>query len=157
MEGGFHITLAQQSDYQFKVRFDQAAVPELITDEVAPLGTDAGPNPSRLLAAAIANCLAASLLFAMRKFGNEPGPITADAAVTIGRNAQKRLRITHVAVDLKLGVAAEAIVQRERILAQFEEFCIVTQSVRAGIPVDVRVVDASGALLHASAAPAQTA
>ena len=157
MEGGFHITLAQQSDYQFKVRFDQADVPELITDEVAPLGTDAGPNPSRLLAAAIANCLAASLLFAMRKFGNEPGPITADAAVTIGRNAQKRLRITHVAVDLKLGVAAEAIVQRERILAQFEEFCIVTQSIRAGIPVDVRVVDASGALLHASAAPAQTA
>jgi organic hydroperoxide reductase OsmC/OhrA len=157
MEGGFRITLAQQSDYRFKVRFDQPAVPELITDEIAPLGTDAGPNPSRLLAAAIANCLAASLLFAMRKFGNEPGPITAEAAVTIGRNAQKRLRITHVAVDLKLGVAGDAIVQRERILAQFEEFCIVTQSVRAGIPVDVRVVDVAGVLLHATQTPAQAA
>ena len=157
MEGGFHVTLAQQSDYRFKVRFDRAAVPELITDEVAPLGTDAGPNPSRLLAAAIANCLAASLLFAMRKFGNEPGPITADAAVTIGRNAQKRLRIAHVAVDLTLGVAGDAIVQRERILAQFEEFCIVTQSVRAGIPVDVRVVDVAGTLLHATQTPAQAA
>ena len=157
MERGFHIALAQQSGYRFKVRFDQAAVPELITDEIAPLGTDAGPNPSRLLAAAIANCLAASLLFAMRKFGNEPGPITADAAVTIGRNAQKRLRITRVAVDIALGVAGDAIVQRERILAQFEEFCIVTQSVRAGIAVDVRVLDAAGALLHESVAPAHVA
>jgi organic hydroperoxide reductase OsmC/OhrA len=157
MEGGFRIELAQESGYRFKVRFDHAAVPDLITDEVAPLGADAGPNPSRLLAAAVANCLAASLLFAMRKFGNEPGPIKAEASVTIGRNAQKRLRIAHIAVDLKLGVAADAIVQRERILAQFEEFCIVTQSVRAGIPVDVRVLDATGAVLHATQAPAQAA
>eukprot|EP01031_Cornospumella_fuschlensis_P043079 gene43079-52648_t len=33
----------------------------------------------------------------------------------------------------------------ERILAQFEEFCVVTQSVRASIPVTVRVLDATGA------------
>jgi hypothetical protein len=32
----------------------------------------------------------------------------------------------------------------ERVLGQFEDFCIVTQSVRAGIAVDVRVVDAEG-------------
>ena len=32
----------------------------------------------------------------------------------------------------------------ERVMAQFEEFCIVTQSVREGIAVDVTVVDADG-------------
>ena len=29
-------------------------------------------------------------------------------------------------------------------MAQFEEFCIVTQSVREGVAVDVKVVDADG-------------
>ena len=33
------------------------------------------------------------------------------------------------------------------VLGQFEEFCIVTQSVRAGIAVDVRVIDREGAVL----------
>ena len=32
----------------------------------------------------------------------------------------------------------------ERVMAQFEEFCIVTQSVREGIAVDVTVIDADG-------------
>ena len=157
MEHDFTIELQQQADYRFATRYDAPGIPLLVTDERPPLGADAGPNPSRLLTTAVANCLVASLLFAMRKFGNEPGPITAEASVTIGRNAQKRLRITHIAVELKLGVAADAIVQRERILAQFEEFCIVTQSVRAGIPVDVRVTDATGAVLHATETPAQAA
>ena len=39
----------------------------------------------------------------------------------------------------------------DRILAQFEEFCIVTQSVRDGIPVNVPVVDAEGATLKVRA------
>ena len=38
----------------------------------------------------------------------------------------------------------------DRALAQFEEFCIVTQSVRSAIPVTVRVVDRAGAVLKAS-------
>jgi hypothetical protein len=33
------------------------------------------------------------------------------------------------------------------VLAQFEDFCVVTQSVRAGIAVEVRVFDGEGHLL----------
>lgn len=150
MEGAFTIELQQQIDYRFEVRFDNPAVPVLITDEVAPLGQDEGPSPSRLLAAAIANCLSASLLFAMRKFKNDPAPMHAQATLTTGRNADKRLRVLHVAVDVHLGVAAASLVMLERILAQFEEFCVVTQSVRAGMPVAVRVLDAQGVVLHHS-------
>ena len=48
------------------------------------------------------------------------------------------------------------ILDDDRILAQFEDFCVVTQSVRESIPVSVRVLDVTGALLHHSgeAAPA---
>jgi len=150
MDGPFTIELKQQANYRFEVHFDNPAVPPLVTDEAAPLGGDEGPNPSRMLVTAIANCLSASLLFAMRKFKNEPGPMRTTATATIGRNAEKRLRVLSVAVDLHLGVPAVGLAMVERILAQFEEFCVVTQSVRASIPVTVRVLDATGAVLHTS-------
>jgi hypothetical protein len=48
----------------------------------------------------------------------------------------------------------------DRCLAQFEDFCIVTESVRHGIPVGVRVVDNMGQELFAAGkhgAPARPA
>lgn len=144
MEGSFQIELRQQDDYRFEVHFDNPAVPVLLTDEAPPLGADAGPSPSRLLAAAVANCLSASLLFALRKFKNEPGPMRTVATASIARNEHKRLRVVRIAVDLHLGAPAAELAMLERALAQFEEFCVVTQSVRAAIPVAVRVFDALG-------------
>ncbi|WP_267222232.1 OsmC family protein [Dyella silvae] len=138
------ITLEQIADYEFKVRFDDTAIPDLITDETSPLGHDGGPNPSRLLAAAVANCLSASLLFALRKYKNAPGTIGAKAKATLARNEHGRWRITHISVDLQLADKAELLDHLDRVLAQFEDFCIVTQSVRQGISVDVSVRDGDG-------------
>ena len=149
MESDFTIELVQLADYRFETHFDIAAVPALLTDEQAPLGGDAGPNPSRLLLTSVANCLMASLLFAMRKFKNEPGPLRAVAKASIIRNANNRLRIGRIAVDLHLGVMASKVNMLDRIFGQFEEFCIVTQSVRPAIPVDVRVLDKAGTVLEA--------
>jgi hypothetical protein len=36
----------------------------------------------------------------------------------------------------------------DKILAQFENFCIVTQSVRQGIPVEVSITDSEGTIIH---------
>lgn len=143
-EQTFGITLEQVADYEFRVRFDDTAIPDLITDETSPLGGDAGPNPSRLLATAVANCLAASLLFALRKYKNAPGTMSAKSKLTLARNEHGRLRITHIGVDLQLADKAEVLEHLDRVLAQFEDFCIVTQSVRQGIKVDVSVRDGEG-------------
>lgn len=144
------ITLTQISDYSFNIGFDDTELPDLVTDEPAPLGGGAGPNPSRMLLAAIANCLSASLLFAMRKYKNQPGTIRAEVRGTLGRNAEGRIRVQHVDVDLHLPDVAEDYAQFERILQQFENFCVVTESVRSGIEVAVQVRDGSGAIRHAS-------
>ena len=146
-ESQFKIELVQQADYRFEAHFDNPTLPVLVTDEPPPLGGDAGPNPARLLGTAVANCLAASLLFSMRKFKNQPEPLRAVATVEVVRNAENRLRIGRIGVDLHLGAAAAEMKALDRVLAQFEEFCIVTQSVRAGIAVDVRVIDREGAVL----------
>lgn len=144
------VTLTQIADYSFNIRFDDTDIQDLVTDEPAPLGGGHGPNPSRMLLVAIANCLSASLLFAMRKYKNEPGTIRAEVSGTMGRNAENRLRVLHVDVDLHLPDAAADYAQFERILQQFENFCVVTESVRAGIEVAVQVHDGSGAVLHHS-------
>ncbi len=144
----FSLSLEQVDDYEFRVRFDDTPVPELITDESAPLGGDAGPNPSRLLAASVANCLAASLLFALRKFKNAPGTLRATATTTLARNDDRRWRVQQVQVDLRLSDDAGSFEHLDRILEQFEDFCVVTQSVREGIDVQIQVHDGQGQKLR---------
>ena len=65
----------------------------------------------------------------------------------IGRNAEGRLRVQAIDVVLQLGQSAASLQQLDRALAQFEDFCTVTQSVRTGIDVKVQVRDATGARL----------
>jgi len=147
MPENLEIELVQQSGYRFEVHFTNTDVPVLVTDEQAPLGGGSGPNPSRLLGAAVANCLAASLLFSLRKFGNEPGPLQVHATVSLERNPQGRMRVSRIGVEIRLGVAAASLQHADRAIAQFEDFCIVTQSVRAAIDVAVKVTDSAGVVL----------
>jgi organic hydroperoxide reductase OsmC/OhrA len=151
-----HQEAADASGYAFRVAFDDTAIPDLATDESPPLGQGGGPDPSRLLVAAVANCLSASLLFALRKFHNSPGPLSTHATATLARNADRRWRVAHIQVELRLAEAGADHTQLERLLAQFEDFCIVTESVRQGVPVTVAVSDAQGTRLHGPAAAAGT-
>ena len=145
----FSLKLSLLNDYQFLVDFGDMG--QLQTDEPAPLGSGDGPNPSRLLGAAIANCLAASLLFAIRKFKEDPGTLTVDVSGEMERQ-NGRLRISSVKVNLHLGNESTAIPHIQRALAQFEDFCVVTQSVRQGIPVAVEVFDSNGQQLNLTSA-----
>ena len=142
---GIRLVLEQEGPYAFKVSFEGAALEPLHTDEAAPLGGGNGPGPSDLLLAGVANCLAASLVFALRKFKNTPGPIRAEITANKERNAEGRWRIPRAQVVITLADTAASLEHFERVLAQFEQFCIVTQSVREGIEVDVAIVDADGA------------
>ncbi len=146
----FTLTLTQESDDVFRIQFDDTAIPALYTDESSPLGGDSGPNPSRLLVAAVANCLRASLLFSLRKYKNTPGTIVIRATARMTRNELKRLRVAHIGVAIQLPDTAADYAQIERLLQQFENFCVVTESVRSGVEVDVTVRDVAGAVLHDS-------
>ena len=57
------------------------------------------------------------------------------------------MRVLHINAKLQLGTSAPELEHAERVLAQFEEFCTVTQSVGQGIPIHTRVVDAAGRVL----------
>ena len=137
------VTITQQSNYQFLVDFG-AGIPSLKTDEPAPLSSGEGPSPSQLLLAAVTNCLSASLFFALQKFKQDAGGITTTGVARIGRDQDNRLRVQEIVVTVRLGKGGGEIEHLDRILAQFEAFCTVTQSVRHGIPVTITVEDSQG-------------
>lgn len=140
------VTLRQTGGYAFEVDFGTGS-PALAADLPPPLGGGAGPSPEHLLAAAVGNCLSASLLFALRKLKQEPQPLSAEVGWTTGRNDQGRIRVTAISARLTLGVPAAQLEHLQRVLDTFEAYCTVTQSVAAGIPVELQVFDATGARL----------
>jgi uncharacterized OsmC-like protein len=108
-------------------------------DELPPLGEANGPNPARLLAAAVGSCLSASLLYCLRKARIEVDQLRTTVDGTIVRNERGRLRIGGLRVRLASEVTPEQRERMGRCLDLFQDFCTVTESIRQGIPVDVEV------------------
>lgn len=152
-ETSFTLTLERVRDYEFRVRFDWPEAPALTVDEPPPLGARGGPNASRLLAAAVANCLSASLLFCLEKSRTPPGALRSTVTGTLARNAAGRLRIAGLEVAIDLEGMQDAGNRLARCGELFEEFCVVTASVRQGIPVGV-TVRADGEVVHREPAAA---
>ena len=142
--------LDRVKEYQFKVKFDPPSIPELMTDEPEPLGKNAGPNPSRLLSAAVANCLSSSLIFCLSKGRIAVDDLKASVETVMRRNEKGRWRIAALKVKLHPVIREEDISKSKRCLELFEDFCIVTESVRKGIEVDVDVEMGSSGNARAS-------
>jgi organic hydroperoxide reductase OsmC/OhrA len=144
------VTVKHIQGLEFKVAFDWPEAGEMLMDEPEPIGHRRGPNASRLLAAAIGNCLTASLLFCLQRSKIELAGATTTVTGRIERNEKGRLRIGGYAVRISLPVAAAERERIERCLGLFEDYCVVTPSVRQGIKVAVDVVDRDGGTLFSS-------
>lgn len=147
MADTFQVRLERVEGYRFRADFGEP-VPPLDVDETPPLGTNAGPSPSRLLATAVADCLSASLVFCLSKSRIEAGALRTTATGSFVRNEQKRLRMGRIDVVLVPELPGSDPEAARKCLAMFEDFCVVTASVRKGLPVGVRVEDARGAVLY---------
>jgi hypothetical protein len=82
--------------------------------------------------------LAASLVFCLKKENVVASGVKAGVEVDIVRNEARRLRVGKIDVTLhaKLPQDHPAL---QSCIGSFEDFCIVTQNVRRGIEVAVRV------------------
>jgi uncharacterized OsmC-like protein len=149
-DGERFIRLEQQHEFRVAITWDPAR-PSFVGDEPAPLGTGEGPNPSQLLLAAVASCMTDSLFFALRKFGLDASPLSAEARAEVGRNPEGRQRVLAIDVRLGLGRLPEDGAKLARALAQFEQFCTVGQSVAQGITTRVSVRAPDGIVLHGAA------
>ncbi|MFX1561737.1 MAG: OsmC family protein [Promethearchaeota archaeon] len=111
-------------------------------DEPEPVGKDVGPNASRVLSAAIGNCLSASLLFCLQRSKQPVGTLRTEVITRIVRNSEGRWRIGNIRVQLHVGIQGLDTNRLQRCIDIFENYCVVTASVRQGIPIDVTVIPA---------------
>jgi uncharacterized OsmC-like protein len=136
--GQFTMHIEEIEGYRFRTRFDKAHYADLLTDEPKPLSQDTAPNPARILGAAVGNCLIASLKFCLSKAGIELDELSGDVTVQLTRNEDKRLRIGSIDVTLHPRLTNGAG-EFSHCLDIFEDFCVVTESVRKGLDVKVHV------------------
>ncbi len=137
--GEYTISLEQIKDFEFLVKFDKENHPNLELDEPPPLGADKGPNAGRLLAAAVGNCLSASMLFCSRKAKVNVERIETKVMVQVIRTENRRQRIGRLSVEITPQIAAAQHDEAARCMDIFQDFCTITESVRHGIPVDVTI------------------
>jgi uncharacterized OsmC-like protein len=125
--------------YQFNVESDVDYIPDFLVDETKPDGEGSGPNPPRLLAAAVGHCMSSSLIYCLKKARISVRDIETTVKTSLFHNENGNLRIRSIDVQISLKVDEEDEPRVHRCLTLFEDYCTVTQSIRKGIEVNVHV------------------
>ena len=139
----YSIIVERVKNFEFRVRFDKPDFPEWTLDEPSPLGEDKGPNATRVLAVAVGNCLSASLMFCLQRSKLMVDSVRAEVTPTTARNEEGRWRIHHLDVKIHIQTTEKDPKRFQRCVDIFENYCIVTSSVRQGIPVNVDILHSS--------------
>jgi len=139
-EKTFEVSMKRKNGFEFRVDFGDPGIENLIMDEPEPVGENKGPNASKVLAAAMGNCLSASLLFCLQKARAEVGEVETRVEGKMRRNDDGRWRIKEVSVEISPEIDREEYESKfDRCMDLFEDFCIVSQSIEEGIPINVKV------------------
>jgi uncharacterized OsmC-like protein len=133
------VRIKRLEKYRFEADYGGPSQTRLVMDEPKPLGDEAGPNASKVLASAVGNCLSASLLFCLSKARLEVGSIEATAEPYVARNEEGYWRVKSISVKIVPVVKGDPELVK-RCLAIFENYCVVTASLRKSIQVDVTVL-----------------
>jgi len=125
--------------YKFRAEFDVEGMPEIVLDELKPLGENLGPNPTRLLSAAIGHCLCSSLLYCLERSRVAVKNLETTINTTVERTEEGRLRVKTLEIQLYPEVEEKDVKKLSRCLEIFENYCTVTQAVRKGLEVIVNI------------------
>jgi uncharacterized OsmC-like protein len=136
------VTVEWVDDLTFKLKFDNPKLPELFIDETHESASPevVGPDPSRLLVSAIMGCLNASFAFCLKKARVPLKAMKAKGILTIKRNEAGFLRVSQIDVELMPEIEIQSGIPRmERCIETFHNYCTITESVRQGIPVNIKI------------------
>jgi uncharacterized OsmC-like protein len=139
-ETRFAISLEHAQDGKVTVRFDWDEVPGVVLDELAWLDEQRTPHATLILATALGNCLGVSLLSCLHKLQVEPQGIQTTVSGAIACSERGRAQISHLDVQISLGGADHLASRLKRCLELDDEYCLITESVRAGIPINIHVL-----------------
>jgi len=134
-----HAHLKRLNGYKFEISIDELEGSRIVMDEPAPVGTSEGPTAAMMLSSAVGHCLSSSLLFCLEKSRIKAKDLSTDVELSMERNERGRWRIGGIKVKIRPLVDNIDLEKLERCKSLFEDFCIVTASVREGVKIDVEV------------------
>lgn len=134
-----HAHLKHVGGHKFDISFDELKNAKLTMDEPAPVGSSKGPSAAMMLSSAVGHCLSSSLLFCLEKSRAKAKGLSTDIETTLARNERGRWRVSGIRVMMKPDLHSVDQEKLERCLGMFEDFCIVTASVKQGIKVEVEI------------------
>jgi uncharacterized OsmC-like protein len=137
-EKDFALRLTLEDGFRMNIDFGDD-LPGLAIDEAPPLGDGAGPNPAHVLGGAIGGCLGASLLYCMRRARIDVAGMGVDVSGRVVRNDRGHWRVQAIRVRLEVQLPDEQRGRLARCISVFEDYCIVSESVRRGIPIVIEV------------------
>ncbi len=123
--------------YDFKVSI-RDGMEAFMMSEPAPLGTGEHPNGGHALGAALGHCMCSALIFCLEKARVEVNSLKAELWTKMERNEDGHMRLTRVRV--KLYPTVNDVAKAKRCIDIYEDYCIVTQSIRQGIDVEAEVI-----------------
>ena len=141
------VTITRQDKYRFLIDFGPA-IAASVADEPPPLGDGAGPAPDPAPRRRRRQLPVLEPRVRLRQIQGRSGRIAHDGDPgDRPQRAKIHFWVQAMKVAMTLGVAAKSLTHLDRALAQFEDFCTVSQSVRTGIPFTVTVQGADGRVL----------
>ena len=142
------VTVTREDRFRFLIDFGPG-VPEIVGDEPPPLGSGA----DRSLSGGASGRGGRQLhvleprLRPRAQLRRRSRTAHCDGDLQTERNESNRLEGDPHQARIALGAPPDGLPHLDRALAQFEEFCTVSQSVRAGVPLTVNVLGPDGRTL----------
>ena len=140
-EKKINVGLALQEEMIFKCDLGSTKMNDLYIDERHVKGVDKiGPDPARLLGLAVLGCLEASFEFCMQKKNFKLNELRGKAEVLMKKNEKGFWRVKKINIEINPTIENPEMRKRaDQCKKMFEQYCIVTQSVREGIEINVNL------------------
>ncbi len=137
----YELSMVKLDDYKFIVDFNKDTIPDLFMDESEDVlgGKGTGPTASMLLAAAIGNCLSASLSFCLTKKKHSVNELKTKVILFRERNKEGFWRISEVNVSITPNIENSEDKSAQRCVELFRKYCVVSSSLEEGIKINVSI------------------
>jgi uncharacterized OsmC-like protein len=131
------VGLKLEEEMIFKCDLGQINMDDLYIDEQHKKSQEKiGPNPSKLLALSILGCMSASFAFCLQKKNFSLSDFNGKAFIISKRNHRGFWRIKEIKLELHPKIDTPEMRERANKCQKFfEQFCIISESIKEGIKI----------------------
>jgi len=140
-ESRVKIGIKLEEEMTYRCDLGKMRMEDLFIDETHNKYSDKiGPTPSSLLALSVLSCLAASFTFCLKKKGFTLKELEGKAEVVIRRNEKGFWRVKAIDINIIPKIDDPNMLKRaDKCMKFFKQYCIISESLRAGMEVNVKI------------------